>query len=207
MDAARAELVSALDGGGRNLAPRSAAVAQTSFDCWVSQAEGSWNSTRPCKDQFSQAMTMLKSAVAGGMPSDVPVAPAAAPGSPVPVADASKGEVVPVQQAAFMVFFDWDRHDLTQSAQDVLEALTGELKARKDVKQVVVVGHADTSGPEKYNMKLSMKRADAVRGAIISRGYPPQQIRTEARGETDLLIKTPDNVRQPENRRAQITLE
>ncbi len=67
--------------------------------------------------------------------------------SPPPVAEAPKGEPVPVQQAAmFIVFFDWDKSNITAGGNDVLDAVAQEIKNRKDVKALHVVGHTDTSG-------------------------------------------------------------
>lgn len=208
--AARAELVTALENGAGDIAPYQAAVAQSRFDCWIAQQEGARRATAPCKDQFRAAMNEIASVISGvAGPSETtpPPPPAAESGFPSPVAEAAKGEIVPVQQAAFMVFFDWDKYDLSGSALQVLDAVAGEIKGRQDVKQIVVVGHTDTSGPEKYNRKLSLKRANAVRDAIVSRDIPAQKIKVDGRGESELLVQTPDNVRQPENRRAQITLE
>ncbi|MDF3025525.1 MAG: OmpA/MotB domain protein, partial [Alphaproteobacteria bacterium] len=70
-----------------------------------------------------------------------------------------------------------------------------------------IIGHTDSSGSTNYNEKLSVKRANAVRDGLIARGLSAEMVRVESRGESDLLVKTADNVREPANRRAQITLE
>ena len=116
-------------------------------------------------------------------------------------------EPVPVEQAMFIVFFDWDKHNIAGGANDVLDAVAQEVTNRDDVNSVVIVGHTDSSGASAYNRKLSEKRAKAVHDGLIARGLTADMIRIEARGENDLLVKTPDNVREPANRRAQITLE
>ena len=71
----------------------------------------------------------------------------------------------------------------------------------------MVVGHTDSSGSTRYNDKLSKRRANSVKDGLVARGVPAEWIREESRGESDLLVKTADNVREPANRRAQITLE
>ncbi|MBI1216041.1 MAG: OmpA family protein [Alphaproteobacteria bacterium] len=203
MNPARAQLVDALEDGGRELASAKAAVAQARFDCWAEQQEENWNKDVPCKSQFFAALKDLQDAIA------VKPAPAPAPAEefPAPVTEMAKGPAVPVQEAMFIVFFDWNKHNISAGANDVLDAVAQEVKSRKDVKGLVVVGHTDSSGSAKYNQKLSLKRANAVKAGLVSRGVPADMIRVEARGETDLLVKTKDNVREPANRRAQITLE
>lgn len=196
---ARSELVVQLENGGREMAPADAAAAQASFDCWVRRGDAA------CHRRFMSSLEALKAALGQSQGALPPPAPEEFP-APV-TSEAGKGGAVPVQQAMFLVFFDWDKHDLTASARSVLDAVAQALSGRKDVQRVVVVGHTDTSGGEKYNNALSLKRANAVRSYLAARGFAADKIRVEGRGKKDLLVKTPDNVRQPENRRAQITLE
>ena len=205
LTAARTELLSAFENGGRDIAPDLAAHAQSRFDCWVAQEETHWHSNgTSCKEQFLTAFAGLKGAVGKVAQS---TASASDEEFPVPITDDARGETTPLGQAAFMVFFDWDKYTLTGSAQNVLDTVARELRSRADLRQITVIGHADTSGGEVYNQKLSLKRARAVRAALIARGIPARKIRAEGHGETDLLVKTRDNVREPANRRAQITLE
>lgn len=209
----RVDLVDALENGGRETAPQIAAVAQTRFDCWILQQDSHWKSEEtPCKEQFLNAMQSLKNAVPRTIPDNAAPAEASIDKNmeefPAPITtDMSAGSATPAQQATFIVFFDWDKHNLSQSAYAVLDAVAKEVKGRQDFKQIVIVGHTDTSGSEKYNDRLSFKRGNAVRDNLISAGYPADKIRVEGRGEKELLVSTPDNIRQPENRRAQITLE
>jgi OOP family OmpA-OmpF porin len=52
-----------------------------------------------------------------------------------------------------------------------------------------------------------MRRANAVRDALVKRGIDASLIKTESRGEDKLMVKTPDGVREPANRRAEITFQ
>lgn len=202
MTADRAALVDALEAGGREIAPDKAAVAQARFDCWAEQQEERWNADVPCRGQFKNALRELQALVGERKP------PAPAPETFMPpVAAVPDTGTVPVEQAMFIVFFDWDRHDITAGANDVLDAVAQEVNSRQDLRGIVIVGHTDTSGPNDYNDRLSVRRAEAVRSGLISRGVAPGLIRIEARGENELLVNTADNVREPANRRAQITLE
>jgi OOP family OmpA-OmpF porin len=208
MTQARAELVNLLEGGARETSPGKAAYAQSRFDCWVMEQEGSWSWSAEggsCKGQILEAISTLKGDVAKTAPPPPPSAPEA--DFPAPVTDAPRGMTGSLQEAAFLVFFDWDKYNISRSGRSVLDTVAQEIKGRGDVRQVVIVGHTDTSGGERYNQNLSMKRANAARSALVSLGIAKGKIRVEGRGETDLLVKTPDNVREQENRRAEIMLE
>lgn len=192
-------LVTMLDVGGRTLAPESAAIAQTRFDCWVRLNHSA------CKDAF---YTTLQDAQKISNPSLLAADTMPSPtGFPAPIYGESQKPYTPVTEAMFLVFFDWDKHDISLSGSDVLDATAEEIMQRHDVLGLIVTGHADTSGPEQYNQNLSVRRAKAVRESLVARGIKSTMIRIEGRGETDLLEKTPDNVREPANRRAEITLE
>jgi len=202
MTTARAALVDALENGGRELASEKAGIAQARFDCWAEQQEESWGKDIPCKSAFYDALKAVQDVV-GKQPAPAP----ATEQFPAPVTEMPKGDAVPVEQAMFIVFFDWDKSSVTASANDVLDAVAQEIRSRKDVKGIVIIGHTDTSGSVAYNQKLSMKRANAVRDGLVARGVAKDMIRVEGRGKSDLLVQTPDGTREPANRRAQITLE
>lgn len=196
---ARANLVEALENGGRELAPEQAAVAQARFDCWVEQQEENWSKTPPCKIEFQNALNVLQEAARKK--------PDIADAFPAPVTEMPRGEAVPLEQAMFIVFFDWDKSNITASANDVLDAVAQEIHGRRDVSRIVVVGHTDTSGSVAYNNRLSLRRANAVKDGLVARGIPASRLHVEGRGKSDLLVPTPDGVREPANRRSQITLE
>jgi outer membrane protein OmpA-like peptidoglycan-associated protein len=103
------------------------------------------------------------------------------------------------------VYFEWDRSNLNQSAQETIDAAVA--RARQcNVNSVVVVGHTDTSGSTAYNQGLSERRAGVVRDALVARGIGAGSIQTQARGETDLARATRDGVREPLNRRTAVTI-
>ncbi len=70
---------------------------------------------------------------------------------------------------------------------------------------VTLAGHADKSGKPDYNLALSQRRADAVKDYMTKKGVAPGVITTEAFGETRPLVDTADGVREPQNRRVEIT--
>jgi OOP family OmpA-OmpF porin len=201
---ARNQLITALEAGAREQAPEKAAIAQARFDCWVENQEENWNrDVVECKNQFFEAMNAIK-----GFVTPPPAAPIAeAEAFPAPITDDGVAkEQVPLSEAAFIIFFDWNSKDITAGADEVVDAIVKEVTSRSDVKQINIIGHADTSGSDSYNMRLSEKRAEAVKAGLVAKGLSADMITTEAKGETDPMVQTADNVREPANRRAQVNL-
>ena len=70
--------------------------------------------------------------------------------------------------------------------------------------KILVVGHTDTSGSAKYNMRLSERRAKAVADALVGQGVNQGVLSVDWKGKTDLAVQTGDGVKEPLNRRATI---
>jgi len=104
-----------------------------------------------------------------------------------------------------MVFFDWDSTRLSDASLNVLEQARDAFKAKQGAR-VTATGHTDTTGTEAYNMALSLRRANAVKDALVKLGVPAAAITTVGRGEQGLLVQTGDGVREPQNRRVEITI-
>jgi OmpA-OmpF porin, OOP family len=122
---------------------------------------------------------------------------AAAPPPPPPAA---------VTPPSFMVFFDWDRANISDQALTTIRQAASAFK-NKGSARITATGHTDTSGPESYNMALSLRRANAVKDALVRDGVPAQAISVIGRGESQLLVQTGDNVREPQNRRVEIVVQ
>jgi outer membrane protein OmpA-like peptidoglycan-associated protein len=112
----------------------------------------------------------------------------------------------PVASNSFMVFFDWDRSNLSSQALATIQQAASAFKAKGNAR-IVATGHTDTSGPADYNMALSLRRANAVKDALVRDGVPATAISVIGKGETGLLVPTPDGVREPQNRRVEIVLQ
>jgi outer membrane protein OmpA-like peptidoglycan-associated protein len=126
--------------------------------------------------------------------------PDTAPAAPPPAAPAA------ASAPSFMVFFDWDRSDLSAQAQQTLQQVASAYKQRGSAR-VIATGHADKSGPDNYNMALSLRRANTVKGALVRDGVPATAISVVGKGESQPLVQTADGVREPQNRRVEIVIQ
>jgi OmpA-OmpF porin, OOP family len=112
----------------------------------------------------------------------------------------------PVAAPSFMVFFDWDRSNLSQQALNTIQQAANAYKTKGNAR-VTATGHTDTTGPEAYNMALSLRRANTVKDALVRDGVPAAAISVIGKGETQLLVQTGDQVREPQNRRVEIVIQ
>ncbi|MEL6481839.1 MAG: OmpA family protein [Pseudomonadota bacterium] len=110
----------------------------------------------------------------------------------------------PVDQN-FIVYFGFDRTNLTARAREVLDEVVAAVDSL-GATALSIVGHADTVGSDGYNQRLSERRARRVAGALVDRGLDRNDMTLAGRGERDLARATADNVREPLNRRVEITL-
>ncbi len=169
----RRQLVALLDGGARERAPELAARAQFLFDCWVEQQEENWQF-----DHIAACRNGLQGVFA-------------------------ELAAVPPKETNYLVYFDFDKAELSAAAQLVLADAAREAGLRGTAR-VAIHGHADRAGATAYNMKLSRARAEAVARFLGARGIEPWRIAVRALGESEPRQSTADGVREPANRRAEI---
>ena len=181
--AARQRLITDLDNGGRDAKPAVAAKAQVKFDCWVHEQDEGWQKDEiaACKNDLMAALDELEKKEAVAQPGTM------APGN-------------------YTVYFDFDKAVINAAGQQVINQVLADAKMHPP-SSVSVTGHTDTVGPADYNMALGLRRADAVRTALISGGVPADKITVASRGFTDLAVPTGPNVREAKNRRAEIILQ
>jgi outer membrane protein OmpA-like peptidoglycan-associated protein len=110
-----------------------------------------------------------------------------------------------MQARQFVVYFDWDRSDLTAEARSVVTQAANYAKGGRPTR-ILVVGHADTSGSAAYNIGLSNRRSRTVADALVAQGVNGGVIALDGKGETQLARATADGVREPLNRRATIDI-
>jgi len=131
------------------------------------------------------------------------------PSAPAPVLAATPAPVLapsPAPSRTYLVFFDWDRSDLTDRARQVL-AEAARASTRVAATRIEVAGHADKSGMPAYNQALSLARAQSVSAELVRLGVPAASIAVSAFGDTKPLVPTAAGVREPQNRRVEIVLK
>jgi len=107
---------------------------------------------------------------------------------------------------SYLVFFDFNKSDLTPQASSIVDEAAKNAEATK-VTQLTVTGHTDTVGSDAYNMRLSRRRAESVAAQLEKDGIPSSDIQIVAKGKRDLLVPTADGVKEPQNRRVQIVYD
>lgn len=191
MTGARRRLIAVLDAGAREADPGTAARAQARFDCWLEQQEENWQTDhiKRCRDGTFAALVKMEKAAASWAPAGSALLRLA------------KGFL----PKAFVVFFNFDGDELLAEGMVALDAVAETAGTGVPV-SIGIGGHADRAGPERYNMGLSLRRAETVRKALAERGVDKARITVRAHGESRPRITTPDGVRDARNRRVEVTI-
>ena len=131
------------------------------------------------------------------------------PGSGGPPDEVNRvfGEVLaalPPRPVSFLLYF-LEGDQLTPASQQVVQQIFDEIK-RRPAPEIVVIGHTDRVGAVLDNDKLSLQRAWKVRDDLVKLGIPADQIQVAGRGEREPLVPTEDEVREPKNRRVEISV-
>ncbi len=131
-------------------------------------------------------------------------------GTRVPVTEECPPEIVEQVEAPdeleLTVYFDYDSAALTDAAQSLIQARAAEAR-EYDITSITVQGNTDTSGSSAYNERLSARRANVVRDALVANGIPASAISLEALGESNPAKPTADGVREPLNRRTEVSFD
>lgn len=131
-----------------------------------------------------------------------PVAPVAEPApAPAPVvAAAPTSEKVTFAADAF---FDFDKSVLKPDGKAKLDDLSSKL-SDVNLEVIIAVGHTDSIGSDAYNQKLSIRRAEAVKAYLISKGVETNRVYTEGKGEKQPVASNKNAAGRAQNRRVEI---
>lgn len=105
----------------------------------------------------------------------------------------------------FLVFFDFDKSNLTEEARQVVASAVSAAKT-SGAARITVTGHTDTVGSQRYNQRLSERRAESVKSEMVKLGMNSSEITTVGKSFNEPLVATGPGVREPQNRRAMIDL-
>ncbi len=186
--------------------PKSLAKAISSLDCWAEQEEEKWQTwdINKCKNDFHTAMhdiyNILSEKYENKVVTKIMKQEENEEDTPkvLIVAENEKKEVIQI------IYFDFDNSTLSEVSKKTLFDFLDRNKNK--LSRYIIFGHTDTKGSNRYNMALSIKRAESVKQVLINQGIAADNISILGKGENELAIDTPDNTKHPANRRAEVKI-
>ena len=132
-------------------------------------------------------------------------APAAAPAAPAPKAAAPAPAPAAATKVTYAAdaFFDFDKAVLKKEGKAKLDDLVGKVKGI-NLEVIIAVGHTDSVGTDAYNQKLSVRRAEAVKAYLVSKGIEKNRVYTEGKGEKQPVADNKTKEGRAKNRRVEI---
>lgn len=187
--------------------------AQTVVDNWVDSNGNVWkNGTNElCWRNATWTPATAARGCDGALVPPPPPAPAPAPAAaPTPApAPAARPAPAPQPPAATKVtyaadaFFDFDKAVLKPEGRAKLDDLVGKVKDI-NLEVVIAVGHTDAIGSDSYNQRLSVRRAEAVKAYLVSKGIEKNRVYTEGKGEKQPVADNKTSEGRAKNRRVEI---
>ena len=123
--------------------------------------------------------------------------------APVPAAPAAPVVVSEKVTFASEALFDFDKAVVKPDGRRALDELTAKLEGM-ETEVMIAVGHTDSIGSHAYNEKLSLRRANAVKAYLVSKGLDPARLYTEGKGETQPIADNTTEEGRAKNRRVTI---
>ncbi len=229
--AARNRLMEAFELRARILAPDASADAQANFDCWLYKvAHGaSQESIDRCKAAYEAAMAKVEAALDKCANKIVVYDGSVVVNGKVMQ---KKGKAVrldgigdeecevdenmeqakvalPKAPKVFTLYYDTDEDlptpDSSVDLNELADRIAKDILERQH-HEVSISGHADRQASEAYNERLSQRRANNVRDALLERGVGADKINVDWFGETRPVVPTADGVPEPLNRRVEINV-
>ena len=113
---------------------------------------------------------------------------------------------MPPRPQTFLLYFKTGGSDLRDESKPEVTRITDVLRDWTHP-HVLVAGHADGTGSDEINIKVSRERADAVRDMLVKMGVPSDAIEATSHGKRNPLVKVPDGTAEPRNRRVSVTIQ
>ncbi len=187
------------------------AAGAQSVDNWRNASGDVWkNSTGLCWRNANWTPATAAADCDGALAPAPKAAPAPAPAAaPAPAPKAAAPAPAPQPPAASKVtyaadaFFDFDKAVLKAEGKAKLDDLASKVKAI-NLEVIIAVGHTDSVGTDAYNQKLSVRRAEAVKAYLVSRGIEKNRVYTEGKGEKQPVADNKTAEGRAKNRRVEI---
>ncbi len=188
----------------KKIDPFNLARAISSLDCWLEQQEENWQTwdINGCKNDFLKAMHDIYEKISVQQNKQE-----GSNNKNNKQKNKIKDEVTIVtknenKELMQIIYFDFDKFNLSKVSKDKIKKFLNNYGHVID--EYLVVGHTDTKGTNKYNLSLSIKRAEVVKEILINYGINQSSIKILGKGEESLAVDTPDDTKQPANRRVEI---
>ena len=188
----------------KKIDPFNLARAISSLDCWSEQQEENWQTwdINSCKDDFLNAMHNIYEKISIEE-KEYKKSNKEEKNSN----NETKNEVTIVtknknEELMQIIYFDFDKFNLSEVSKGKIELFLDNYGSM--INQYLIVGHTDTKGSKKYNLSLSLKRAEVIKQLLVKNGINKSNIKILGKGEEKLAITTPDDTKHPANRRVEI---
>jgi len=141
----------------------------------------------------------------GALAAPVAAAPAPAPAAAPAPAPAPAPVVATSSKVTYAAdaFFDFDKSVLKPAGKAKLNDLVSKVQGI-NLEVIIAVGHTDSIGTDAYNQKLSVRRAEAVKAYLVSKGIEKSRVYTEGKGEKQPVADNKTKEGRAKNRRVEI---
>ncbi|HEY1290143.1 MAG TPA: OmpA family protein [Burkholderiales bacterium] len=169
--------------GGAAQAATPGYVSSSGGQVWTSPTGLCWKTTDWTPEKAAAPCDAVRTVRVAAPP---PVAVAPPPPAPTPLVVAPPPQPPVIEQISLSsdVLFQFDKAVLRPEGQKKIDEISDRLKGA-NVQQINAIGYADRIGNDKYNQKLSEKRAAAVKDYLAQKGIESSKVRSEGRGESD----------------------
>ena len=169
--------------------------------CW---RDANWTPATAAPGCDGAIVPKAAPAAAAPAAAPAPAAPAAAPAAkPAAAAPAAAPAAASKVTYAADAFFDFDKAVLKPEGKAKLDDLVGKVGGI-NLEVIIAVGHTDATGADGYNQKLSVKRSEAVKAYLVSKGIEKNRVYTEGKGEAQPVADNKTKEGRAKNRRVEI---
>ena len=193
--------------------PQLAARSQLGFDCWLEQLEEGWQHEhiKLCYDMMNNSLSKLKEKLSAKADINNTTKENTNPDkirenqvTPAKVIVNKENNKNVSNTKEIKIYFEHNSYKLNEKAKNTLTMFLDKITA--GYTRIILEGHTDRSGTEKYNLNLAELRAKKVKEFLLKKGMEEKTIITKIYGESKPLVHTKDGIKEPRNRRVKIEI-
>ena len=188
----------------KKIDPFNLARAISSLDCWSEQQEENWQTwdINSCKNDFLNAMHNIYEKISINEKEQESSNNKERNSKNKTIDEVTIVTKNKNEELMQIIYFDFDKFNLSEVSKGKIELFLDNYGSM--INQYLIVGHTDTKGSKKYNLSLSLKRAEVIKQLLVKNGINKSNIKILGKGEEKLAITTPDDTKHPANRRVEI---